>query len=104
MLNLFRKIPHPTYGNYGGAYKRCRKGKGKCPLPIDWMDKAFREHDLALRKAKSKKGECQADHRLGSKLRRGNAKVLSPYGKIYLFGAKLIFKPKRRKKKWNVVK
>ena len=75
MLNLLRKIPHPTYGNYGGAYKRCRKGR--CPLPIDWMDKAFREHDLALKKAKSKKGEDQADHRLGSKLRRGDKRKLN---------------------------
>lgn len=99
MLNLFRKIPHPTYGNYGGAYKRCRKGKGRCPLPIDWMDKAFREHDLALRKAKTQKGRDQADHRLGVKLRRGNKKKLNWYGRLYLAGAKLIFKPKRRRRK-----
>ena len=42
-----KRIPTPTYGHYGGYYKRCKnKRLGICPIPVDWMDNAFRQHDL----------------------------------------------------------
>ena len=34
-----RKLPHPEYGNYGGANRRCKTSEQEvCPLPIDDLD------------------------------------------------------------------
>lgn len=87
MWSIFRKIPHPSYGYYGGAYNKC-EGTA-CPLPIDWMDKAFQEHDEDL-----KKGDKKADKNLGIKLRAGDKKKLKGwYARIYLEVSKIIFRP-----------
>ncbi len=91
MWKWVRYIPTPGYKNYGGMRNKC--DKDQCPLPIDWMDKAFRLHDIALKKARTQLGRIQADKRLGVKLRKGNPKKLGLWGKIYLFGAKIIFRP-----------
>jgi len=88
----WRKIPHPSYGNYGGAYNKCEGPS--CPLPIDWMDEAFQEHDNDLGDK-----DPLADHELAIKLREGNPSELKGfYAKIYLKMCKLIFRRKRRKK------
>jgi len=44
IINLVKYIPLPTYGNYGGYYKRCKSHK-TCPLPEDEMDELFLAHD-----------------------------------------------------------
>lgn len=49
MQNWMRKIPHPTYGNYGGRNKRCTGDS--CPAPVDGMDALFCQHDLDLQEA-----------------------------------------------------
>lgn len=85
-----RKIPHPTYGNYGGAKKKCTTHR--CLAPIDWMDKAFMEHDIDLRKAKTKEDRDKADKELGRKLRQGNPKKLKLYGKLYRVASMWVFK------------
>jgi hypothetical protein len=85
MWNLFRKIPHPTYGNYGGARKKCESDS--CPAPIDWLDYAFMEHDNDLKNMNS----AYADKKLGKALRNGKPEKLTFYGKIYLFACKCLF-------------
>lgn len=103
MLFNWRKIPHPTYGNYGGAYNKCKHQiGGYCPIPIDWMDTGFKNHDTALDVAKKysnkklrKKHSKDADKVLGKALRCGDPKELKCkiYGRVYLKGAKIIFRP-----------
>ena len=85
----WRKLPHPTYGNYGG-----RKNKGKINnLPIDWMDEAFKFHDSDLNLAKNKDQIKKADKVLLKKLKKGSNKELKYpiYGRIYRLGSILIF-------------
>lgn len=82
----WRRIPHPQYGNYGGA-KRHKD-------PVDKMDKLFKIHDRNIEKAVTKKDREEADKKLGVGLRRD----LRPYkrkiyGPVYHWFAKLIFKP-----------
>lgn len=48
----WRGIPHPSYGNYGGAHK---SGGNYLKAPIDEMDLSFRHHDLSLYEAGSDK-------------------------------------------------
>jgi len=94
MWNWLRRIPTPTYGKCGGASKDCST------RPVrDWMDKAFEKHDkdldIASKETTEKLKELArkgADRRLGKKLRSGNKKKLGLWGRIYLFGAKLVFK------------
>jgi len=81
MFDWIRRIPHPSYGNYGGAYNKC--DKKKCPVPVDWMDQAYRIHDKDLKKARKeeykvmKKIKCMtADFNLGIRLREGDPKKL----------------------------
>ncbi len=88
MINLFRKIPHPCYGNYCGG---SRHNEGK--EPIDNMDSACKVHDDkleaindALLKLKElekdlKKQRKEADADLDYRVRRCKPKTL--YGKIY---------------------
>lgn len=93
MLNIFRRIPHPNYGNYGGAYNKC--SGPNCPIPIDWMDVAFAQHDIDL-------GEKTplADHKLGKKLQKGNPKELRVkpywYAFAYYWTCKyILFRPQK---------
>jgi len=47
LFGWVKKIPTPTYGFYGGYYKRCRNRKqGACPIPQDQLDGFYRQHDL----------------------------------------------------------
>lgn len=42
-----RKIPHPQYGNYGGAQTRCDNVENSwCPVPLDDLDEQFEMHDI----------------------------------------------------------
>ena len=34
----------PKYGKYGAPHYGC-KTEPSCPIPIDWMDQAFKDHD-----------------------------------------------------------
>ena len=81
--NLVKRTPHPSYGNYGGYYRRCKNRKQKvCPEPIDWMDKAFQDYD---------KGMSNKD--LVETLMSGKpSKLRHPfYGYIYRWGAIGVF-------------
>ncbi len=78
---IIKRLPHPTYGSYGGFYKRCsNRKKGICPRPIDWMDKVFQEHDSGLSNTK-----------LVNRLKQGNSSALRFYGKLYRLGTILVF-------------
>lgn len=84
MLNLIKRIPHPGYGNYGGYYKRCRNRKqGICPIPIDWLDRAFQQHDE----------DELTDKELLTVMKSGSPKKLAKrvYGSAYRLGAIAVF-------------
>ena len=81
-----RKIWTPGYGKCGGANRDCSIKK-----PRDWMDLAFEQHDNDLHDATAI-GRRLADMKLGKALRAGDPKKLSWYGRMYLFGAKFVFK------------
>ena len=94
MWNWIRHIPSPNYGKCGGASRDCSTSK-----PRDWMDLAFEEHDEDLKVANEIKKEPirelaikGADRKLAKALRKGNPKKLKLWGKIYLFGAKIVFR------------
>ena len=85
----WRSIPHPNYGNYGGA----KNGSDTKLDPIDWMDRAFMFHDLELKKATKDYQKDEADCNLYFKLRDGDPNTLKYpiYGKIYRIGALIVF-------------
>lgn len=94
MWNLFRHIWTPTYGKCGGASKDCSSSK-----PRDWLDLAFEEHDQDLNIASKEKKEGMrkiakrgADRKLAKALRKGDKKKLGWWGRIYLWGSKIVFK------------
>lgn len=94
MWDWVRHIPTFNYGKCGGAKRDCSKSK-----PRDWLDLAFEEHDENLRLAKKevkkslrKLVEKGADRKLAKILRKGDPKKLKLWGKIYLFGAKIVFR------------
>ena len=107
-----RRMPHPTYGNYGGYSKRCvieglHVKRAKCPLPVDAMDGLFRQHDHDLREARRiySPGEkrdrmiAKADHDLAVGLRalpkiRGYKKPI--WGPTYRLLAMTIFHPNKK--------
>lgn len=94
MWNWIRKLPHPGYGKCGSAPRDCST------KPVtDWLDLAFEQHDEDLRIAsKEAIGELKklatlgADRKLAKALREGDPKKLKLWGRIYLFGAKMVFK------------
>lgn len=79
---LMKRCPHPSYGNYGGFYRRCKNKKlGICPIPIDWMDEVFRCHD----------DHIYNNYKLVRKLKQGSATQLGLYGKVYRLGTIAVF-------------
>lgn len=84
----WRDIPHPTYGHYGGASKKCDKG---CHTPIDWMDAAFKQHDQNLKDNKITR--MTIDTMLVDALLKGKAKKLARpiYGRLYRVACITIF-------------
>lgn len=93
----WRKLPHLTYGDFGG--------RNIDHKPNDWMDECFYMHDVQLELAdkiefpnKRKAAKLKADHNLAVCLRNKpkGAKYSRPiYGPIYNFFAKQVFKPKK---------
>jgi hypothetical protein len=86
----WRKLPHPTYGNYGGR----KQVGGEFIEPIDWMDEAFRLHDLELYFAGFNSTlRDQADCNLVRRLLEGDSNKLKRpiYGRLYRHVATLIF-------------
>ena len=84
----WRRIPHPSYGNYGGALNKCKR---KCDDPIDWMDDAFKQHDDDL--GDNRMSGMVADTLLVDALLAGNVKDLDRplYGRVYRIGCIIIF-------------
>jgi len=81
LVNIIKQIPHPEYKNYGGYYRRCRNKKlGICPIPTDWMDAEFQEHDRGM-----------SDKDLVKRLKKGNPNKLGWYGKAYRLVSILVF-------------
>ena len=87
MIDFLRLFPHPTYGKCGGAKRDC-----SIKPPIDWMDIAFAIHDNDLFSAKDYIDRRSADNRLAKRLREGDPKKLSLYGRFYRRLAMLVFK------------
>lgn len=85
----WRKIPHPSYGNWGGR-TNTHEFDGNEPKPIDKLDKCFLRHDKALRHSKSPKGERQADKRLHRCTKK--VKVKGIYANLYRIACIIIFK------------
>lgn len=86
----WRKLPHPTYGNYGGR----NKIGGKYLEPIDWMDEAFQRHDIELYFAGFNSTLIdEADCNLVTRLLAGKTNKLKHkvYGRIYWLATLLIF-------------
>jgi len=80
-LGPLKYIPTPSYGNYGGYYRRCRNRKRNvCPTPINWMDAEFQRHDSGM-----------SNKNLVKNLKRGDPKKLGWYGKVYRWGAIAVF-------------
>lgn len=82
---IVSRIPHPQYGNYGGYWTRCKnKSAGVCPMPVDWMDAAFKDHDNG-----------DSNRALVKKLWRGRKKLFKlkrpVYGQLYWAGALTVF-------------
>jgi len=92
MIKWFRKIPHPSYGNWCGAKNTHIAWDGK--KPIDKMDRACRYHDFKLRSAINKKEELKADAYLWKRMKKIKPKTLSLYGKLYRRCCLIIFKNK----------
>ena len=87
MWSWLRKIPTPTYGEFGGSYQEFTG-------PVDKMDGLFRDHDENLRWADCQEERDLADRELAVGLRQD----LKPYhrklyGPIYCWVAKLVFRP-----------
>jgi len=81
---LLKRFPHPSYGSYGGFYRRCKNRKERsCPLPIDWMDEAFKDHDLHILN----------NNDLVNVLKYSSPKTLKRpiYGKLYRWGTIAVF-------------
>lgn len=101
-MSFWRKIPHPTYGNYGGAKARCNSAQKRvCPMPVDEMDACFQAHDEDLRKARQDLNEYMVERKeeaADKRLARGLREDLRPYfypvwGPIYRRLAMCIFRP-----------
>ena len=99
-LNIFRKFPTPEYGKCGGRKRDCSPQR-----PKDWMDEAFARHDIQLHEASTaskvrrKELKRNADRRLAYRLRIGNPKELSLYGRIYRRLAMLVFRQSKEDKR-----
>lgn len=91
IFKWIRKLPHPSYGNYGGAKNTCENES--CPLPVDWMDELFQDHDIALKKAKFDWEVKIADKDLWNGVKAGNKKKLAKpiWGRIYALGVLIFF-------------
>lgn len=87
MIECLRVIPHPTYGNYGGAKKKCTGLL--CPSPIDAMDTLFKKHDECLEKCKDKKQRQKCDKRLSDALKK--CRVSGLYAHFYRLSCIAIF-------------
>lgn len=83
----FRKIPHLGYGKCGGRNRDCSPTP-----PKDWMDEAFRKHDLDLAEATTPIQKLLADKKLAKALREGDPKELKIWGRIYRRMAMLVFR------------
>lgn len=93
--NIFnvRNLPHPEYGNYGGANRRCQshqveRDHGVCPPPVDELDKQFVLHDYDT----GNKDDVFADWKLVGRLARinpfdNNNYADQVYGRVYQAGA-----------------
>jgi hypothetical protein len=100
-LSWWRYIPHPKYGNYGGRDQTCVEYGHHCPLPVDWADTHFKQHDRDLEAANSKKGlnklaaKYRADRRLGRNLWKGKLSKLkyksALYRNTYVVLSRIIF-------------
>lgn len=90
---ILAHIPHPGYGKCGGAWQDCSGGNAK---PKDDLDRAFLEHDADLEWAhmqmiESEKNRLilEANATLCKNLHK--EMQIGLYGKIYRFGAKIVF-------------
>jgi len=82
--NILKRFPHPAYGYYGGYYRRCKtREQGTCPVPIDWMDRAFQKHD----------SHTLNNKQLVYRLVLGNPYTLDrmTYGRLYRLGTIAVF-------------
>lgn len=104
----WRKIPHPTYGNWGGRLKTDPDWTDDySPEPFDKMDALFEDHDINLRQIEladldeyeGKIARIEADVVLGQGLQEDLRPYLYPnrflgqfYGPAYHSASKIIFK------------
>ena len=87
----WRRIPHPTYGNYGG---RAKKGHKYLLKPIDCLDAVFMLHNISLRDSFENKYKIsKADEALFENLKKVSLlRIKRPiYGHLYWLGSLVIF-------------
>lgn len=89
-LDSWRKIPHPTYGHYGGVSNH---GFNHTLIPIDELDLQFKIHDQTLLYNYDKPSRALADlHLLKSLYKVHNQEIGKPiYGRFYKYGCIAIF-------------
>lgn len=94
MFNWMRWLPHPGYKKCGGASRDCSLAGTR-----DWMDEAFKKHDEALNLAEKavtpglqEVQRRNADWNLGKALRAGDPRKLGLWGRLYRFGAMMVFR------------
>lgn len=90
MSEFWRKIPHPTYGNYGGKRKT---GNNYTATPIDPMDYLFRLHDMTLLYNEDPLSRALADISLFNGLKDIKNKDLAKpiYGRFFKYGCIAVF-------------
>lgn len=87
-----RNIPHPGYGNYCGAKRRCdSKNQTVCPSPDDKVDLVCVQHDINT----GNPDEIFADWKLAGGMLKinpfNNSNYLRPvYGRVYQYGSALV--------------
>jgi hypothetical protein len=86
----WRRLPHPYYGNYGGASNH---GENYTLPPIDEMDRAFKKHDISLLLSLTSEEIFESDWELVKNLLKINIFTLKKpiYGKIYWLFCLYIF-------------
>lgn len=92
MIEWLRIIPHPTYGNYGGAKKKCVGLL--CPSPIDPMDALFKKHDECLVKCTCREQRQKCDKTLSKGLKKceiTKAYTNRTYAQFYRLSCIIIF-------------
>ncbi len=84
-----RNWPHPEYGNYLGANRRC-DSKKYCPLPVDAIDSVGWYHDADMNLDNKPHADLLFAWRM-SKINPFTTTYAEPaYGRVYQYGSAIV--------------